>query len=103
MKLEEGDKLISVRSCTGYDDVLLATRQGQGHPLAVDVVRVFAGRASSGIARYPLAEGDEVMSMSIHLRHVKCTPDERTAYLKQRRAMLVAAGKTHIKQCDCRR
>jgi len=91
MKLEEGDKLISVRSCTGYDDVLLATRQGKAIRFAVDVVRVFAGRASSGVRGIRLAEGDEVMSMSI-LRHVECTPDERTAYLKQRRAMLVAAG-----------
>ena len=91
MKLDEGDKLISVRSCTGYDDVLLATRQGKAIRFAVDVVRVFAGRASTGVRGIRLAEGDEVMSMSI-LRHVDSTPDERTAYLKQRRAMLVAAG-----------
>jgi DNA gyrase subunit A len=91
MKLDEGDKLISVRCCTSYDDVLLATRMGRAVRFPVDVVRVFVGRASSGVRGIRLADGDEVMSMSI-LRHVDCTPDERTAYFKQRRAMLAAEG-----------
>ena len=95
MKLEEGDKLISVRSCTAYDDVLLATRHGKAIRFPVELVRVFAGRASSGVRGIRLAAGDEVMSMSI-LRHVDCTPDERTAYLKQRRAMLAAAGEEEV-------
>ena len=91
MKLDEGDKLIAVRTCTEHDDVVLASRKGRALRFPVDAVRVFAGRASSGVRGIRLADGDEVMSMSI-LSHVETTAEERAAYLKQRRAMLAASG-----------
>lgn len=91
MKLDEGDRLIAVRSCTGHDDVLLASRQGRAIRFAVEDVRVFAGRSSSGVRGIRLADGDEVMSMSI-LLHVDATSDERAAYIKQSRALRAAAG-----------
>ncbi|MGE4351590.1 MAG: DNA gyrase subunit A [Bdellovibrionales bacterium] len=87
MKLDEGDRLIAVRTCTGEDDVLLASRQGKAIRFAVEDVRVFAGRASTGVRGIRLGKDDEVMSMSI-LTHVETTSEERAAYLKQRRAML---------------
>jgi DNA gyrase/topoisomerase IV subunit A len=34
MKLDEGDRLVRVRTCTEDDDVLLATRQRHVHPLS---------------------------------------------------------------------
>jgi DNA gyrase subunit A len=49
-------------------------------------VRVFAGRNSVGVRGIALAEGDEVISISI-LGHLDCTADERTAYLRWRRLM----------------
>ncbi|MDD3182438.1 MAG: DNA gyrase subunit A [Alphaproteobacteria bacterium] len=91
MKLDDGDRLIAVRTCTGHDDVFLASRLGKAIRFAVEDVRVFAGRASTGVRGIRLANGDEVMSMSI-LMHAETTPDERAAYMKQRRAMLAASG-----------
>jgi len=51
----------------------------------VDDIRVFAGRTSTGVRGIKLADGDEVISMSV-LKHIDITPEERAAYLK-------AAGK----------
>ncbi len=93
MKLDEGDHLISVATCTEHDDILLATKQGKAIRFAVDEVRVFAGRNSVGVRGVKLAEGDSVISMSI-LRHVEATPDERAAYLKQANAARRAEGET---------
>ena len=81
MKLDEGERLISVLTCTDDQDVLLATRAGKCIRFKVPDVRVFAGRTSTGVRGIRLAEGDDIISMSI-LRHVEATPDERAAYLK---------------------
>ncbi len=93
MKLEEGDKLIAVRTCTEHDDFLLATHQGKAIRFAVDDVRVFTGRTSMGVRGVRLAKDDEVISMSI-LRHVEATAEERVAYLRQSNAARRAAGET---------
>ncbi len=87
MKLDEGDKLIAVRTCAAEDDILLASRLGKAIRFAVDDVRVFAGRTSTGVRGIKLANGDEVISMSV-LTHVEASPEERAAYLKQKRALL---------------
>ena len=86
MKLDEGDSLIGVATCREGDDVLLATRQGRciRFQATDDVLRVFAGRDSSGVRGIRLAEGktpDQVISLSV-LRHVPSTNEERAAYLK---------------------
>lgn len=86
MKLEEGDRLISVATCMAEDDILLASRMGKAIRFPVEDVRVFAGRTSTGVRGIRLAEGDEVISMSI-LLHIDASPEERAAYLKQKRAM----------------
>ncbi len=86
MKLEEGDKLIAVRTCLPEDDILLATRMGKAIRFPLDDVRIFAGRTSTGVRGIRLAAGDEVISMSI-LLHIDATPEERLAYLKQKRAL----------------
>jgi len=85
MKLEEGDHMISVNTCTEADDILLATKMGKAIRFAVDQVRVFTGRNSVGVRGIKLAEGDSLISMSI-LRHVEATADERAAYLRQANA-----------------
>lgn len=89
MKLDEGDRLISVRSCTAQDDVVLATRQGKAIRFPVEDVRVFASRTSTGVRGIKLADEDVVVSMSI-LTHVDASPEERAAYLKQKRLALGA-------------
>jgi DNA gyrase subunit A len=81
MKLEEGEKLVSVKICKDDEDVFLATRMGKAIRFPVSDLRVFAGRTSTGVRGVRLAEGDELISMSI-LKHVEASPEERTAYLK---------------------
>jgi len=83
MKLDEGDRLIGVATCRDGDDVFLATRLGRclRFQIADDSLRVFSGRDSSGVRGIRLAEGDEVISLSV-LRHMDAMPDERAAFLK---------------------
>ena len=49
-------------------------------------MRVFKGRDSTGVRGIRLGDGDSVVSMSV-IRHFEATPEERTTYLKMRRAM----------------
>jgi DNA gyrase subunit A len=86
MKLDEGDSIVDVQTCTENDDVLLTANGGQCIRFQVDEVRVFKGRDSDGVRGIALAEGDRVISMSI-LRHVDATAEERAAYLKRASAV----------------
>jgi len=87
MKLEEGDRLIAVQTCTENDDVLLAAAGGKSIRFPVNDVRVFTGRTSVGVRGIKLEESDHVISMSI-LRHVDADTGERVAYLKARRSVV---------------
>ncbi len=84
MKLNEGDAILAVETCTEDDDILLTTAGGQAIRFPVTQVRVFAGRNSVGVRGITLAEGDEVISMSV-LKHFEISPEERDAYLKMKR------------------
>ena len=86
MKLDEGDRIVGVEICRPDDDVLLTTAHGQAIRFAVEDVRVFKGRDSTGVRGVRLEDGDAVISMAI-LHHVEATPDERAAYLKQASAI----------------
>jgi DNA gyrase subunit A len=82
MKLEdEGARLVSVQTCGEDDDVLLATARGKCIRFPIGDVRVFSGRTSTGVRGIALAEGDEVISMSI-LHHIAVETEERDAYLR---------------------
>ena len=65
MKLAEGDELVGVAPCNESDDLLLATRDGKAIRFAVDAVRVFRGRDSTGVRGVKLLGKDSVVSMSI--------------------------------------
>lgn len=65
MKLGEGESLMAARLCQEDEDILLATRAGKAIRFPVDDVRVFAGRASTGVRGIRLAQGDMVISMSV--------------------------------------
>lgn len=81
MKLDEGDKLINVRICSEDDDIILATRKGQCLRTPVTAVRVFAGRASTGVRGIRLIGDDEVISMST-LKHCEASVEQRDEYAK---------------------
>ncbi len=82
MKLDEGDRIVGVEICQAADDVLLTTAYGQAIRFAVEDVRVFKGRDSTGVRGIRLADEDTVISMAI-LHHVDATAEERAAYIKQ--------------------
>ncbi|MCC8936396.1 DNA gyrase subunit A, partial [Bradyrhizobium sp. Arg68] len=86
MKLDDGEAIVDVQICTEHDDVLLTADGGQCIRFPVTDVRVFTGRTSMGVRGIALAEGDRLISLAI-LRHVDTTSDERSAYLKMRRAV----------------
>jgi DNA gyrase subunit A len=86
MKLDENEAIVDVQICTERDDVLLTAAGGQCIRFPVTDVRVFTGRTSMGVRGIALGEGDKVISLAI-LRHVETTSDERSAYLKMRRAV----------------
>jgi DNA gyrase subunit A len=81
MKLEGTDRLIGVDTCDENNDVLLNTRSGKCIRFHVGEVRLFTGRNSVGVRGIKLADGDEVISMSI-LKHVDFDTDTRNAYLR---------------------
>lgn len=86
MKLDEGDGIVDVATCTANDDVLLTTALGQAIRFQVDEVRVFKGRDSTGVRGISLAEGDRIISMAI-VHHFDAESAERAAYLKMSRAV----------------
>ena len=83
IRFEDGDadRLIAVALCDERDDVFLATRGGRAIRFAVDEVREFVSRTSTGVRGMTLLKDDEVISMSI-LGGFDATPQERDDYLK---------------------
>lgn len=82
MKLENGDKLISVRVCSEDQHILLSTKEGKCIRFPVDSIREFKSRASTGVRGIRLAGKNEVISMDV-LSGTECTDvDIRAAYLK---------------------
>jgi DNA gyrase subunit A len=90
MKLEDGDGIVGVQTCTDQDDVLLTTKLGKCIRFALTDVRVFKGRDSTGVRGVKLAEGDEVVSLTL-LHHTDAETSEARAYLKQANAARRAA------------
>ncbi len=86
MKLPEGVFLVNAAIADENDDVMLVTAGGRAIRFPTTDIRVFKSRGSTGVRGIRLGEGDTVVSMAI-IRHFDATPEEREAYLKQRRLM----------------
>jgi DNA gyrase subunit A len=91
MKLDEGDAIVGVALCSEDNDVLLSTAAGRSIRFAVDEVRVFKGRDSTGVRGVRLQGDDAVISMAI-LKRVDATPAERAAYLKRAAQLRAMTG-----------
>tara|TARA_B100001564_G_scaffold359283_1_gene380455 strand:+ start:463 stop:3036 length:2574 start_codon:yes stop_codon:yes gene_type:complete len=65
MKLSEDDKIIGVKICNEDQDILLSTKLGKCIRFMSKKLRLFKGRSSKGIRGMQLAEGDEIISLSI--------------------------------------
>ncbi len=85
MKLNEGDALVRVRTCSETDDVALSTRDGKCIRFSVKNVRVFSGRTSVGVRGIRLKKDDQVIAMSI-LHHIEVDTETRDAYLQAEHA-----------------
>ncbi len=91
MKLDEGDSLIGVSTCTEEMDVLLASHLGMSIRFPVTDVRIFSGRTSTGVRGIKLGDDDRVISMTM-LTHSEATAEERRAFLKRANALRQAEG-----------
>ncbi len=96
MNLPEGVTLVNAAIADENDDVMLVTEAGRAIRFSTQEIRVFKSRGSTGVRGIRLAEGDHVVSMAI-IRHFEADPEERAAYLKQRRLM---AGVTEDEAAD---
>jgi len=65
MKLDEADRLTSVRVCDEMQHILLSTKHGKCIRFPVNSVREFKSRASTGVRGIKLDIGNEVTSMSV--------------------------------------
>jgi DNA gyrase subunit A len=99
MKLDADEAIVDVQICTEHDDVLLTAAGGQCIRFPVTDVRVFSGRTSMGVRGIALSGGDKLISLSI-LRHVEATSDERSAYLKMRRAVAGEVTADEVAEAD---
>jgi len=96
MKLEDDagnslGRLVSVRTCSEDQDLLIAAHSGKCIRFRVGDIRLFSGRNSIGVRGIRLSEEDELISMSI-LNHVEVETEERESYLKAAIAKRRAAG-----------
>jgi len=84
IRFEEGvdDTLVGVMFAREDQDIFLAARSGKCIRFPVTDVRVFRGRTSTGVRGIRLAEGDEMISLSILEGWGDLTMEERDAYLR---------------------
>ncbi len=75
------DRLIGVELLSANDDVLLASRSGKAIRFAADDIREFQSRASTGVRAMKLADGDEVISLSV-LHRSGANQEQREEYLR---------------------
>jgi DNA gyrase subunit A len=99
MKLDDDEAIVDVQICTERDDVLLTAAGGQCIRFPVTDVRVFSGRTSMGVRGIALPASDKLISLAI-LRHVEATSDERSAYLKMRRAVAGESAAEETAEAD---
>ena len=78
---DEDDRLIGVALLDESDDVLLATRQGKAIRFQAEDVREFQSRNSTGVRGMKLADGDEVISLSV-LHRSGADAEQREEYLR---------------------
>jgi DNA gyrase subunit A len=95
MRLPGGVSLVNARICDENDDVMLVTALGRAIRFPTTDVRIFKGRDSTGVRGIRLATGDRVVSMAV-IRHFEATPEERAAYLRQRRLMAGAPEEIEV-------
>src|SRR5690606_1738531 len=84
MRFDEGseDRLIGVALLEPENDVLLASRLGKAIRFPAEDAREYSGTYGAGVRGMRLAEGDEVISLSILRRGAMRSQEEREQYLR---------------------
>ena len=84
MRFDEGsdDRLIGVALLEPENDVLLASRQGKAIRFQAEDAREYSGTYGAGVRGMRLAQGDEVISLSILRRGAMRSQEEREEYLR---------------------
>lgn len=80
IRLDDNDSLIGVKFCSDSEHVLLASKYGKSVRFEVSGTRVIKSRTSNGVRGMKLADGDEVISLTI-LKDSKFTREQRESYL----------------------
>jgi DNA gyrase subunit A len=65
MKLDNNDKIVGVKICQDYQDIILSTKIGKCIRFEAKKLRVFKGRSSKGIKGIELAPNDQIVSLSV--------------------------------------
>ncbi len=65
MKLDTNDKIVGVKICRDYQDIILSTKLGKCIRFESKKLRIFKGRSSKGIKGLDLAPNDQIVSLSI--------------------------------------
>ena len=65
MKLDNNDKIVGVKICQDYQDVILSTKFGKCIRFETKKLRVFKGRSSKGIKGIELTPNDQIVSLSV--------------------------------------
>ena len=65
MKLDNNDKIVGVKICQDYQDVILSTKFGKCIRFEAKKLRVFKGRSSKGIKGIELTPNDQIVSLSV--------------------------------------
>ncbi len=65
MKLDNNDKIVGVKICKDYQDIILSTKFGKCIRFEAKKLRVFKGRSSKGIKGIELASNDQIVSLSV--------------------------------------
>jgi len=82
IRLDEDDKLVTVKICEHADHVMLSTSCGKALRFATEAIRVFKSRTSDGVRGIRLSrENDHLVSMTI-LQDSQITMEKREEYLK---------------------
>ena len=79
IKLEEKDKLISVRICDENDHIFLATKKGKAIRFALNTIRCIKARDAAGVKGMKITDDDKLISMTVLLGN-NYTIEERQAY-----------------------
>ena len=92
MKLDNDDKIIGVKICKDFQDIILSTKFGKCIRFESKKLRVFKGRSSKGIRGINLADKDSIVSLSIidHDKQKKSSNKDKMAEIKAREKFILS-------------